>query len=127
MALAGKGGKLSIGANKVSSIENWSIDLGMDPLEITALGDEWKQFISGLKEWSASADGSFLIHTDTDGQTALQTAFLNGTEVSLKLHVNETNYYSGSAYISSLSVEDPVDDKVSVSFEFQGNGELSYN
>ena len=127
MAIAGKGGKLSIGAEKVSSIESWSLDLGLDTLEITALGDDWKTFISGLKEWSASAEGSFLIHTDTNGQTALQNAYLNGTEVNLRLYLNATNYYSGNAFISGLSVEDPVDDKISVSFEFQGSGELTYN
>lgn len=127
MPIAGKSGKLNISANVVSNISNWSLDLGLDTLDITALGDEWKKFIAGLKEWSASAEGSYSIHTDTDGQTALQNAYLNGTEVELRLFVNATNYYSGNAFISSLSVEDPVDDKVSVSFEFQGTGALTYN
>ena len=83
-------------------------------------------FIAGLKEWSASAEGAYNVHTDTNGQTALQNAFLNGTDVDLKLYVNNTNYYSGQAIISSLSVEDPVDDVVSISIEFQGNGALAY-
>lgn len=127
MAIAGKGGKLSIGANTVSDIKNWSLDLGADTIDVTALGDEWKRFIAGLKEWSASAEGSFAINTDANGQAALQTAFLNSSEVALRLYINATNYYSGNAYISSLSVEDPVDDAVNVSFEFQGTGALSYN
>lgn len=127
MAIAGKSGKLSIGIKAVTDITNWSLELGSDTLEVTALGDDWKKFIAGLKEWSASAEGSFAIPTDADGQAALQTAFLNGTEVALKLYVNTTNYYSGNAFISSLSVEDPVDDAVSVSFEFQGTGALVYN
>ncbi|MEA1961279.1 MAG: phage tail tube protein [Bacillota bacterium] len=127
MAIAGKSGKLSLGDNTVSDIKDWSLDLGADTIDVTALGDEWKNYIAGLKEWSASAEGSFAIHTDTNGQAALQTAFLNGSEVALKLYLNATNYYSGSAYISSLSVEDPVDDAVNVSFEFQGTGALSYN
>lgn len=127
MAIAGKNGKLNIGANIVTDINNWSLDLGLDTIDVTALGDEWKKFISGLKEWSASAEGSFAIPTDTNGQTALQNAFLNGTEVALNLYVSGTNYYSGNAYISGLSVEDPVDDAVTVSFEFQGTGALTFN
>lgn len=127
MAIAGKGGKLGLGAAVVSDISSWSLDLGLDTLDVTSFGDEWKKFISGLKEWSASAEGFFSIHTDTDGQKALQDAFLAGTEVTLKLNVNNTNFYSGSAYITGLSVEDPVDDTVSVSFEFQGTGALTYN
>jgi hypothetical protein len=36
MALAGKGGSLNIGANKVAEIANWSLDLGADDIDITS-------------------------------------------------------------------------------------------
>ncbi len=127
MALAGKSGKLEIGTSVVSEINNWSLDIGTDTLEVTALGDDWKEFIAGLKEWSASSEGTFNIPADNTGQKAVQDAFLNGDMVTVKLYVNATNYYSGSAYISSLNVEDPVDDAVTISFEFQGTGALTYN
>lgn len=127
MALAGKSGKLMVGTNNVTEIKNWSLDLGLDTIETTALGDEWKNFIAGLKEWSASAEGSWNVAVDAQGQKALQDAYLSGATVSLKLYVDAAHYYSGEAFISSLSVEDPVDDTVNVSFEFQGTGALSYN
>ncbi len=127
MAIAGKSGKLGLGVNTVVDVSSWSLELGTDTLDVTALGDSWKKFIAGLKEWSASAEGFYSVHTDTNGQKALQDAYLNSTEVSLRLYVNAVNYYSGSAYISGLTVEDPVDDTVSVSFEFQGTGALAYN
>jgi predicted secreted protein len=127
VAIAGKSGKLGLGVNTVVDVSSWSLELGTDTLDVTALGDSWKKFIAGLKEWSASAEGFYSVHTDTNGQKALQDAYLNSTEVSLRLYVNAVNYYSGSAYISGLTVEDPVDDTVSVSFEFQGTGALAYN
>jgi predicted secreted protein len=127
VAIAGKSGKLGLGVNTVVDVSSWSLELGTDTLDVTALGDNWKKFIAGLKEWSASAEGFYSVHTDTNGQKALQDAYLNSTEVSLRLYVNAVNYYSGSAYISGLTVEDPVDDTVSVSFEFQGTGALAYN
>ncbi|MCR4436641.1 MAG: phage tail tube protein [Clostridiales bacterium] len=127
MALAGKSGKLMVGTNNVTEIKNWSLDLGLDTIDTTALGDEWKNFIAGLKEWSASAEGSWNVAMDAQGQKALQDAYLSGATVSLKLYVDAAHYYSGEAFISSLSVEDPVDDTVNVSFEFQGTGALSYN
>ncbi len=127
MAIAGKSGKLGLGTSTVVDVSSWSLELGADTLDVTALGGDWKMFIAGLKEWSASAEGFYSVHTDTTGQKALQDAYLNSTTVSLKLYVNTTNYYSGSAYISGLSVEDPVDDTVSISFEFQGTGILAYN
>lgn len=129
MAIAGKNGKVVLGSSssgKVVGIKNWSLELSLDTLETTALGDDWKKYISGLKEWTASSEGDYGVPTDTAGQQALQTAFLNGEVVTLKLYVDDKNYYTGEAFISSLSIEDPVDDVVSISIEFTGNGALSF-
>lgn len=127
MALAGKYGKICIGGTKqVASIKSWSLELSLDTLETTALGEEWKSYIAGLKEWSASCEGDYAVSTDATGQNALQEAYLNGTVVEVQLYVDENNYYQGEAFISSLSVEDPVDDVVSISVEFTGNGKLSF-
>ena len=129
MAVAGKNGKVVIGAStteKVVGIKNWSLELSLETLETTALGDDWKNYITGLKEWTASSEGDYNVPTDTAGQKALQDAFLNGTIVKVKLYVDATNYYTGEAYISSLSIEDPVDDVVTISIEFTGSGALSF-
>ena len=130
MAIAGKGGKVSIGSTTpatIVGIKSWSLDLSLDTLETTALGDDWKNYITGLKEWTASSDGDYNVHSDTTGQQALQDAFLSGESVELSLYVDDTHYYGGTAYISSLSIEDPVDDVVSISIEFTGTGELTFN
>ncbi len=124
MAVAGKGGKVVIGdgaAKKVVGIKSWSLELSLDTLETTALGDDWKNYITGLKEWSASSEGDYEVPVDEEGQAALQSAFLNGTTVVVKLYVDGKNYYMGEAYI-----EDPVDDVVSISIEFTGTGALSF-
>ena len=99
----------------------------MDMGDSTTLGDSWKESIALLGEWSASSEGNFDIHEDTNGQTALQTAFLAGSSVTLKLYINSTNYYSGTAYIKSMGVDTKVSDIVTVKFEFQGSGALSYS
>lgn len=126
MALAGKGGSVKIGTNVVAEIKSWSLDIGADNLDKTALGDNWKSFLQGLKEWSATAEGNWVISTDTNGQKAIQDAYLAGNTVTLNLYVNATNYYSGTALISSISVETGVEDLVTVSFEFQGVGALTF-
>jgi len=128
MAIAGKNGKVVIGGSseKVVGIKNWSLELSLETLETTALGDDWKNYITGLKEWTASSEGDYSVPSDTAGQEALQTAFLNGETVTVKLYVDGKNYYQGEAYISSLSIEDPVDDVVTISIEFTGSGALSF-
>ncbi len=129
MAISGKNGKLAIGSSnpvKVVGIKNWSLDLSIDTLDTTALGDDWKNYITGLKEWSASAEGDYNVHTDSAGQEALQLAFLTGESVDVSLYVNDSNAYKGKAVIASLAVEDPVDDVVSISIEFTGSGALTF-
>ena len=129
MAVAGKNGKVVIGTEsdqKVVGIKNWSLELSLDTLETTSLGDDWKNYITGLKEWSAPSEGDYEVPLDGQGQAALQDAYLHGTTVTLKLFVDEKNYYMGEAYINSLSIEDPVDDVVSISIECTGTGALSF-
>lgn len=129
MAVAGKNGKIVINEDNtktVAAIKNWSLELSLETLETTALGDDWKKYITGLKEWSASAEGNYEVPTDDEGQAALQSAYMNGTTVTVKLYVDATSYYEGTAYISSLSIEDPVDDLVTISLDFTGNGALSF-
>ncbi len=129
MAVAGKNGKVvigSVGEQKVVGIKSWSLELSLETLETTALGDDWKNYIAGLKEWTASSEGDYEVPVDEEGQAALQDAFLNGTTVVVKLYVDGVNYYQGEAYINSLSIEDPVDDVVSISIEFTGSGALTF-
>jgi predicted secreted protein len=128
-AIAGKGGSVKIGAgpSTVAGVKNWSIDAQMGTAETTALGMSWKEFISTVGEWSGTMECIFRIHDDTNGQTALQTAFLAGTEVAFKGYVNASNYYSGNVILTGMPVTVEVDGAVGVSFPFQGTGALAYN
>lgn len=123
---AGTGGKLMVGTSTAAEIKSWSIDGGADMLDVTNFGSGgWKENIAGLREWSASVEGNWDM-TDTNGQKALQDAWLNGSSVAVKFYVDGTKNYSGSAYISGLSPEVAVDDAATVSIDLQGTGALSY-
>lgn len=126
-AIAGKDGLAKLGANTITQVQSWSLDITQDLLDSHALGDEWKEVIEGLNDWTASIEFSWDIPNDANGQTALQTALLNGTSVTLDLYTNASNYYEGTAYVSSFSIETPVDGKVSGSMELKGSGALTYN
>ena len=125
-AIAGKGGSARLGANTIAEVTSWNIDISADMLDSTSLGDNWREFIAGLNGATGSVEVKWDIPTDTLGQAALQTAMLNNTTVTLDLYVNATKYYTGTAYISSLSVEDPVEDIVTATFEAQFTGAVTY-
>lgn len=126
-AIAGKGGSARLGANTIAEVSSWSMDLSADMLDSTSLGDSWREFIPGLNGATGSVEVKWDIPNDANGQTALQNAILNGTTITLDLYVNASNYYSGTAYVSSLSVEDPVEDLVTATFEAQFTGAVTYN
>ena len=122
--VTGKDGGVYIGASKIAELANWNLDLGADDVDVTSFDSEgWKEFLAGLKEWSGSAEGNY-DSTDTAGQKAILTAWLNGEAVTLDLKVTDTIKFSGSALVKP-SIETPVDDKVSFSFDFQGTGPLT--
>lgn len=126
-AIAGKGGSARLGVDTIAEVTSWSLDVSTDMLDSTSLGDNWREFVAGLNGATGSVEVKWDLPNDTDGQTALQNALLNGTTVTLDLYVNDTNYYSGTAYVSSLNVEDPVEDLVTATFEAQFTGAVTYN
>lgn len=127
MAIAGKNGKINIGANQIIGIKNWSLALSVDTLDTTSLGDDWKSYILGLKEWTATSDGDYEVTTSNESvQASIQSAYLNGSVVIVRLYVDATHYYSGNAVISSLNIDDSVADVVGISISFTGCGALTF-
>lgn len=124
MAIAGTGGSVSTGANKIAEIANWSLDLGADDIDITSFDSAgWKEYLAGLKEWSGSLEGNFK-PDDTNGQKAILAAWLAGTALDFSFKVNDTVTFSGSALVKP-SIEVPHDDKASFSCDIQGTGALT--
>ena len=124
MALAGKGGAVKLGANKVAEISNWSLDLGADDIDITSFDSNgWKEYLAGLKEWSGSIEGN-LKTDDTNGQKAILQAWLAGTLLTFTFEVSSGVTFQGSALVKP-SIEVPVDDKASFSCDITGTGALT--
>ena len=124
MAIAGYGGAVKLGANKIAEISNWSLDLGADDIEITSFDSNgWKEYLAGLKEWSGSIEGN-LKTDDTNGQKAILNAWLNGTKLSFTFEVSSGVSFQGEAFVKP-SIEVPVDDKASFSCDITGTGALT--
>jgi hypothetical protein len=104
---------------QIGLVANWNIDLEVDMLDDTALADNWKSNISGLKGWSCSIEKYW---EDNDYYTNA------GTAVQLVLYTTATSgyRYEGQAIINTDGIETPVDDLVTESVEFTGDSQLYY-
>jgi predicted secreted protein len=124
MAIAGTGGAVKLGTNKIAEISNWSLDLGADDIEITSFDSEgWKEYLAGLKEWSGSIEGN-LKTDDTNGQKAILNAWLSGEKLEFTFEVSSGVTFKGEALVKP-SIEVPVDDKASFSCDITGTGALT--
>lgn len=126
-ALSGTAGSvvyMTGGTTLVEGIGEWSLDIGMDTVETTAFGDEWRERIAGVRQYS----GSFSGRADTDAsQTSLRSAMLGGSAVAFRLYDSPTTYYNvTAAYLTGMSPSIAFDGRGDTSYDFEGNGSLAY-
>ena len=120
---SGNKGMVYAGASQVANVTNWSLTVEADNLDSSAMGTEWRTFITGIKQWSGTIDAHWDL-TDT-AQKALFDALTGSTLVSLKLYVDSTRNFSGAAMITSADTTVPFDGIETITFNFQGNGALT--
>ena len=125
-ARSGLTGKLVLSSSTVANIATWSLNTTVPMNDTTSFTEEWKTKLPGPGEWTISAEG-FYNDDDTNGQAAIQTAYLAKTSVTIKGYVDATNYYSGTAYISSMTVSNDANGVVKITYEFSGTGAIAYN
>ena len=122
----GYGGSVKVGNAIIAELGEWGLDISVDTQETESFGDQWKEYVATLKEWSGSCSGRWDM-TDATGQKALQDALLGGTTVTIKFYINNAQNYSGTAIIEKISVKSSVDGVVEVDFSFKGTGALTYS
>jgi predicted secreted protein len=125
-----------VGTTAVAGQTGASLSLSRDSSDYSSKGVEFKTTVLGSYGWSISCDSLFLLPdaTDTSGWSALYDAFIAGTALTVKFKIidakNDTdedavNGYTGTAYITSLSVDASFGEGSTGSIEFQGSGALS--
>lgn len=85
---------------------------------------EWEKSMAGVRSWEVNCSGLKI-----QGATAfemMQTAFNNGSEVTIKLSDGNVEY-SGKAIISSFPIVANYNDTYTYNVKFKGVGELSNN
>ncbi len=131
-AVAGKKGLVSYKGVPVYRINNWSLDVNVEALDTTSWStgtDQWKTNISGLSEWSGSISGFWDVSTSSTAQKDLQTNVLTpatGT-ITLEGEKDAGGKYSGDVVLTTNSISFAIDAVGETSFDFVGNGTLTYS
>jgi len=104
-AVHGRSGVLYLGATNggaavnVSRLTDWSIDYATDFVEVTALNDTNKTYVSGLPD----ASGSFNGFWDSGATSTFQTAARDGLSRKMYLYPDgaSTRYWYGDVLIDA--------------------------
>ena len=114
-----------VGTKAVGGQKGCTLTMEAETIDVSNKNDfGWASTIGGAKSWSVSCDGQFI--ADDEGQKALMSAFVAGTEVQVEMkNTAESIYFSGKAAITSLEVDAQFDDVATMTIELQGIGALS--
>lgn len=110
--------------SQIGGFFNWNITQGVIMLDKTDFQSSagWKEFLAGLKEWSATAERHWL--TDESLTSWLGVARI--IKLFLDADADPRLRYEGWAIIKGLNPGVAVDTVINESLDFQGTGELSY-
>ena len=119
----GSEGTVHVGTDAVAEIKSYSVEETSDTVEVTSMGDSFRDYLPTLTSFSGSID-VFWDEEDT-AQIALQV----GTQVTIKFYPEGTDtgdkYYTGTAIVTGLSISASFDGMVEASVSIQGKSDLT--
>ena len=113
--------------NAVGSSTSASLSLSMDTRETTNKGDGgWRTLLESTKSWTVEAE-QFFIMDATLGPDELSDIITNRTLCKIKFSTETIGdtLWIGDAYLTSLSVDAPLEDSSTISLSFEGTGVLT--
>lgn len=116
---SGKDGKVLAGATQLAEITKWTFNpKSNNPAWASSDSAGYKKRVAGVKDGGGSIEGKF------DSSSKFYTLVAEGDEVTLKLYLDATRYYSVPAIIDdySLTVDMDTGDVVGWSANFSTNG-----
>jgi hypothetical protein len=122
--LTGTDGLAKVNAATIINVKSWSLDIGRNFEDTTALGDSWDESCPTTGRCSGSIEVDY-DPSDTNGQLAIQTVILSGASITLKLLTDPTHMWSGSAKFTG-SIKVAAKAMQTATLSFTGTGEWAY-
>jgi hypothetical protein len=117
--ISGKNGALSVdgGTTNVAQLTSWTITQSAETIEASYMGEDWKCVKPGMFSWEGSADAVF------DTTEVYPTI---GAVVNLVAYESTgVTTYTGTAIVTSIETSAGVEDMITASLSFTGDGELT--
>ena len=117
-ALHGKDASVTF-ANLTVGIDTWSLNYSTDMVETTSfdnVSSGHKAYTAGLADWTATLSG----HLD-----GTESPLVQGSSGAMTLTYGPSDTWIGTATLQNISVDTGVNDKITVTYEFQGTGTLT--
>jgi predicted secreted protein len=123
----------AVNATAIAAVRNFSVELTRDTIETTVMTNDQRTYITGMSQWSGSAD----IYFDSSGTAPghLSTyPILNPTQgtvgqgtVAIELYLDGTGgKFNGNIIITGFTVNASMDGMVEASISFQGSGACTF-
>lgn len=127
-AFTGLTASVKIGAHATAEVLAYisGVDLTLEKeiIEILAFGQEFKEKVPAVKDWSASIDGTCALAA-TSTQKDLYDAFESGDPITVGIYLDETSYFEGTGYVQSFNISAAPDDKINLTAEIAGSGAVT--
>lgn len=117
--ISGKNGALSVdgGTTNVAQLTSWTITQSAETIEASYMGEDWKCVKPGMFSWEGSAEAVF----DTTEVYPTIGAVVN----LVAYEATGVTTYTGTAIVTSIEVSAGVEDMITASLAFTGDGELT--
>ena len=122
-AFHGKSGVVTFESEIFLNVINWTVNVAADLVEATDMGDSWKTYLAGFKDWTGTAEvlmdsGGLLA---TAGSSALTQI---GTAAACTFNDGNTTL-TANGFLMDFTVNDPSDGVVTMTLNFQGSGSMA--
>ena len=112
---------ISVGGTEVGLARNVTINMKRGQIDVTTRNNSgWRDQIGSLAEWSV--DFELLSSRPNDQISAIETAFLNTTNLEVEMVDGDGYGWSGTVRVTDFTKNEPMEDAVSHNVTFSGRG-----
>lgn len=114
---------------EIPEVLSWSLDATADVSDQTAMQDEWKTYLAGFKDWTATVETNAPAAGPTLSYSAELGKDVSGDVAKLVMYTvyatNDYKYIYGDAVCTGVSYSVDAQDVGKLTYTFQGSGALA--